>query len=477
MGLDYDEWRYVSKRVRQACDLKPAKKGRRLPRVLTGDEFRKFYAVVDKADDAQHALMLRLLFFTGVRVSELCNMLVADVDLDTCKIRINQGKGAKDRYVLFGRSFSTALRTHIAAHPTNRYLFQTRRNSKYTSRRVQQIVRFYAEKAGVKATHADAPPSAGAKAPPPAELTAPTTSAGKSAAGKTGTAEVVECATPPGCFAVGVPVAGEHGPVPIEAVSATMKVWARDEHDPDGPLVLCEVEEVFERFSLVWEVLAANGVVIRTTAEHPFWVVSRGWTDVDAIRPGERLVGRDGAEIGIESVRNTGRYERVYNFRVAGAHTYFVGCPEWGFDAWTHNACEPAGAGGSGATVGNTGKTHTQLLDDARAARDALAATVGKSPKGRPATVTGGYNVETGEVAAAASGPRAGGRVCAECHVTDALGGDKSAVQLAEAVRPRPTAPYKEVPVCPECEAEFGRPAFPPHTLFDTDLFSGGSGI
>ncbi|MCZ2341662.1 MAG: hypothetical protein LC104_07675 [Bacteroidales bacterium] len=180
-----------------------------------------------------------------------------------------------------------------------------------------------------KATHADAPPSAGAKAPPPAELTAPTTSAGKSAAGKTGTAEVVECATPPGCFAVGVPVAGEHGPVPIEAVSATMKVWARDEHDPDGPLVLCEVEEVFERFSLVWEVLAANGVVIRTTAEHPFWVVSRGWTDVDAIRPGERLVGRDGAEIGIESVRNTGRYERVYNFRVAGAHTYFVGCPEW----------------------------------------------------------------------------------------------------------------------------------------------------
>jgi integrase len=45
-----------------ACDLQPAKKGRKLPRVLTADEFRKFYAV-DKADDVQHALMLRLLFY------------------------------------------------------------------------------------------------------------------------------------------------------------------------------------------------------------------------------------------------------------------------------------------------------------------------------------------------------------------------------------------------------------------------------
>jgi integrase len=151
-GLDYDEWRYVAKRVRAACDLKPAKKGRTLPRVLTADEFRKFYAVVDKAEDVQHALMLRLLFYTAVRVSELCGIAVADVDLEQCKIRVNQGKGAKDRYVLFGKSFATALRTHVAAHPNNRWVFQTRRNSKYTARRVQQIVKVYAGQAGVNAT-------------------------------------------------------------------------------------------------------------------------------------------------------------------------------------------------------------------------------------------------------------------------------------------------------------------------------------
>jgi len=151
-GLDYLGWRYVAKKVRQVCQLRPAKRSRRLPRILNADEFRRFYEIVDQADNVQHSLMLRLLFYTAVRVSELCNMEIGDIDLENCKIRINGGKGDKDRYVLFGKSFATALRTHIAAHPRNRWLFQTRRNSRYTTRRVQQIVKKYASKAGVQAT-------------------------------------------------------------------------------------------------------------------------------------------------------------------------------------------------------------------------------------------------------------------------------------------------------------------------------------
>jgi len=151
-GLDYEDWRYISKQVRKQCELRPAKKGRRLPRILTADDFRRFYEMVDQAEDVQHALLLRLLFYTGVRVAELCGIQVVDVDLEACKIRINAGKGDKDRFVLFGKSFATALRTHIAAHPSNRWLFQTRRNTKFTTRRLQQVVKEYAEKAGVEAT-------------------------------------------------------------------------------------------------------------------------------------------------------------------------------------------------------------------------------------------------------------------------------------------------------------------------------------
>ena len=151
-GLSYEGWRYIARHVCRSCELRPERKGRRLPNVLTADEFRRFYQNVDRADDVQHAMMMRLMFYTAVRVSELCNIQVQDVDLEAYKIRINQGKGSKDRYVLFGKSFATALRTHIAAHAKNRWLFQTSRATKYSTRRVQQIVKLYAERAGVKAT-------------------------------------------------------------------------------------------------------------------------------------------------------------------------------------------------------------------------------------------------------------------------------------------------------------------------------------
>ena len=151
-GLSYDDWRYVARRVREECELRPRRKPKKLPNVMSPDAFRRFYRVVDQAQDVQHALMLRLLFYTAVRVSELVRIEVEHVDLENCKIRIDQGKGAKDRYVLFGKTFATALRTHIAAHSTNRYLFQTRRHTKFSTRRVQQIVQSYARQAGVTCT-------------------------------------------------------------------------------------------------------------------------------------------------------------------------------------------------------------------------------------------------------------------------------------------------------------------------------------
>jgi integrase/recombinase XerC len=94
-GLDYAGWRYIAKQVRKECALRPAKKGRWLPHILNAVDFRNFYAAVDRADDVQHALMLRLLFQTAVRVSELCGIQIDDLDLESNKIRINAGKGDK----------------------------------------------------------------------------------------------------------------------------------------------------------------------------------------------------------------------------------------------------------------------------------------------------------------------------------------------------------------------------------------------
>ena len=107
---------------------------------------------MDAAEDVQHALMLRLLFYTGVRVSGAVQHRGRRTWIwRTARSSWTRARG-KDRYVLFGKSFATALRTHIAAHPQNRWLFQTRRCGKFSTRRVEQVVKLYAEQAGVQAT-------------------------------------------------------------------------------------------------------------------------------------------------------------------------------------------------------------------------------------------------------------------------------------------------------------------------------------
>jgi integrase len=56
--------------------------------------------------------MIKTLLYPGVRVSELVRIRTADVDLDGYRIRINQGKGAKDRYVPYPAAFKETLALH-----------------------------------------------------------------------------------------------------------------------------------------------------------------------------------------------------------------------------------------------------------------------------------------------------------------------------------------------------------------------------
>jgi integrase/recombinase XerD len=151
-GWDYEDFRYAYRRVRKILDLQPSKKPKKLPRILSEEDFKRFYREIEKSDNLQHELMLKLLFFTGVRNQELVNIKMSDVYLDENKIFIEQGKGSKDRYVLLNQNFKTAIKVYIKSKPKNRFLFQTRNNTKYTTRRIQQIVKYYAEKVEIKAT-------------------------------------------------------------------------------------------------------------------------------------------------------------------------------------------------------------------------------------------------------------------------------------------------------------------------------------
>jgi integrase/recombinase XerD len=84
-----------------------------------------------------------------VRVGELVRIAVGDVDLTAWKIFVDQGKGRKDRSILCPQAFGLVRRAHLAAHPKNRFGFETQRGGPYTVRRVQQLVQRYRQAAGL----------------------------------------------------------------------------------------------------------------------------------------------------------------------------------------------------------------------------------------------------------------------------------------------------------------------------------------
>ncbi len=91
---------------------------------------------------------MRTLFESGLRVSELVAVEVADVDFLERTIRVRQGKGGKDRLVLFTEDLGQQLRLHLDGR-TRGALFESNRAAPFTPRRIQQIVKAVARQAGV----------------------------------------------------------------------------------------------------------------------------------------------------------------------------------------------------------------------------------------------------------------------------------------------------------------------------------------
>ena len=148
--LDYDEFLYVCQQARRKLGLRRPRRHRKLPQLLSEPDLKRFFRAIQGCGDVEHEIMLRFLFFTSIRVSELVNIKVKDVDLGRCKVFIDQGKGSKDRYILFPASFRLILSSHLQANPRNRYLFESSRFGPYTTRRIQQIVQEYRTKAGIE---------------------------------------------------------------------------------------------------------------------------------------------------------------------------------------------------------------------------------------------------------------------------------------------------------------------------------------
>ena len=72
----------------------------------------------------KHRAMLMIAYAAGLRVSEVARLRVCDIDSKRMVIRVEQGKGRKDRYVMLSPALLTILRTYWKLAKPSKWLFE-----------------------------------------------------------------------------------------------------------------------------------------------------------------------------------------------------------------------------------------------------------------------------------------------------------------------------------------------------------------
>lgn len=137
--FDYNQLRYIFRNVREQCDIDVIKPKNTLYQLPTPTQIKSFYSVIS---NPAHKLIFQFLQHTGLRVSELCNLKVAKINFQENTLFIEQGKGNKDRIVPFGNSLKEKVLLYLESR-NNKYLFESIRNSKFSTRRIEQVCSKY----------------------------------------------------------------------------------------------------------------------------------------------------------------------------------------------------------------------------------------------------------------------------------------------------------------------------------------------
>ena len=145
--LTYDQTHYVAKEVRRALAIERPRTRTRVVARFSREEERRLIAHAYRRQGTR-GLLIKTLFQTGARVSEFVHLQVPDVYFEEQMLLITQAKGGKQRYVPLLPELTHELRTYLRERATGP-LFVTRRHTRYSPRRIQQLVQETAVLAGI----------------------------------------------------------------------------------------------------------------------------------------------------------------------------------------------------------------------------------------------------------------------------------------------------------------------------------------
>jgi integrase/recombinase XerD len=142
--------KFFSLVVTKDLDIKhlyPKQRKQALPDFLTPEDVKK---LIDATNNLKHKCIIELLYAGGLRLSELLHLKITDIDSHNMIIRINNGKGNKDRVVMLSEKLLADLRTYFREYTPKDYLFTGQSGGQYSDKSVQTVVKEAAIKAGIQ---------------------------------------------------------------------------------------------------------------------------------------------------------------------------------------------------------------------------------------------------------------------------------------------------------------------------------------
>ncbi|MDO5615544.1 MAG: tyrosine-type recombinase/integrase [Cruoricaptor ignavus] len=133
-------------REKMFFDIPRPKKPQLLPKYLTQDEIKK---IINATENQKHRLIIQLGYGMGLRVSEIVNLKIEDIDSQNMRVFISRAKGKKDRYVNLPESTLAELRVYYKTYRPKDFLFEGKYSDSLSIRSAQAVFKTAMTKAGI----------------------------------------------------------------------------------------------------------------------------------------------------------------------------------------------------------------------------------------------------------------------------------------------------------------------------------------
>ena len=127
--------------------IKPPRRQKFLPTVLSLSEVKQ---LINCIINPKHRAAITLLYTSGLRLSELCDLKIDDIDSKQMLVRVRKGKGSKERFTILSQYALVNLRHYVRLYSPKDWLFVGRHGGQMSCRMVSNVIRRSSAKAKLK---------------------------------------------------------------------------------------------------------------------------------------------------------------------------------------------------------------------------------------------------------------------------------------------------------------------------------------